>query len=606
MTNSDWQIAHASAIGKSHLDCQLHNQDRIFVNQTVDYSIAIVCDGAGSARFSEFGASFFSKHIGKLLQNFAVQFIDKDLNQTVAKAYFLQAITTLREQLIPQFLKKFSKNVYNSENIGLADFHTTLTAILQFHSTAQPNFCQTLLLKIGDSPLFISQFSLSTKQIDYFSDLQYINEAKGEYANETHFITEDNWQDFLQIEWLDTSKADLIAVMSDGCADLTLTTQPIDVYRPFFANLLFNLCHQPSENYQTIIEQSLANPATYRLTGDDKSLVLLMKNLEQYQGVEPFLGQSLLTQETKQETKQQAIQNNKTLTPSQPQPTALPNVQALSDDAKQRRNLAVYTTVGVLLSVGLLAWFNADKLNNHFNKIAQSSQSTLAKVSEPRSKMLLTPSPTSQGFAINYPLNIVLANEHFFIQTFIILPNDVSKDFIKNSVQTQSISHITLNATVLPNILTPTQKPYSQSMNFQVTPHCQSLNAQQQVSSPLLANIPQFSEIVANQRGIYCKINFQVSENQPLPTNFSLTDSTVVLTHGLDFLPFYQDYQAQTANTNITASTSVSHDPASGIFLASTKPNSNLTPNKIQVHYLPNDVNFNRIFDKNTNNNIKK
>ncbi|WP_314964338.1 protein phosphatase 2C domain-containing protein, partial [Bradyrhizobium cosmicum] len=43
------------------------NQDSIYLQKTQDGMVAVVCDGAGSAKFSQAGATFFSQSIGKML-----------------------------------------------------------------------------------------------------------------------------------------------------------------------------------------------------------------------------------------------------------------------------------------------------------------------------------------------------------------------------------------------------------------------------------------------------------------------------------------------------------------------------------------------------------
>ena len=61
---SSWQVYGASSIGKSHIDSNLPNQDSIYLQKTQDGMVAVVCDGAGSAKFSQAGAAFFSESSG--------------------------------------------------------------------------------------------------------------------------------------------------------------------------------------------------------------------------------------------------------------------------------------------------------------------------------------------------------------------------------------------------------------------------------------------------------------------------------------------------------------------------------------------------------------
>ena len=265
-----WQIAGASSMGKSHLDSGLPNQDSFFYQQTPDGSVAVVCDGAGSATMSQQGASYFSQAIGDFLLNNASQIANNfPKNKAVMADYITEALHTIRQNLENQVPTEFD----------LKDYHSTVTAVLVL-----PYLNQALLIQIGDSPLLASEFeltcqtSLEKPQIDYFKNLDVFgDDSKNEYVNETHFITQDNWQDFLRIDWLDTQHVDCIALMSDGCADLVLAggATPRQIYRPFFANVLFNLLQSDSQaTGNGLLQTTLDNPATYRLTGDDKTLIV--------------------------------------------------------------------------------------------------------------------------------------------------------------------------------------------------------------------------------------------------------------------------------------------------------------------------------------------
>lgn len=287
-SSGSWQIAGASSIGKSHLDSGLTNQDSFFYQQTSDGSVAVVCDGAGSATMSQQGASYFSQAVGDFLLNNASKIANNfSKNKAEMADYITEALITIRQNLENQIPTEFD----------LKDYHSTVTAVLVL-----PHLNQALLIQIGDSPLLASKFeiihqtSLEKPQIDYFKNLDVFgDDSKNEYINETHFITQDNWRDFLRIDWLDTQQVDCIALMSDGCADLVLAggVPPRQIYRPFFANMLFNLLQSDSQaTGNGLLQTTLDNSATYRLTGDDKTLIVLLKKTAQnadYRNLEPYL-----------------------------------------------------------------------------------------------------------------------------------------------------------------------------------------------------------------------------------------------------------------------------------------------------------------------------
>jgi serine/threonine protein phosphatase PrpC len=223
----------ASSIGKSHIDSNLPNQDSIYLQKNEHSIAAVVCDGAGSAKFSQAGAAFFSQSIAQMLLGLSVSHSGIALDLGQLKQQIIEQLSQIRLDLQSQLPAESS----------LRDYHTTFTGLL-IHSNHQ-----AILVQIGDSPLITSQFVVRHPHIDYFTNLQvYGDDSKNEYVNETHFITQDNWQSFLRVEPIDLSQVDCLALMSDGCADLVFEGASVTpkIYRPFFGNLLFNLTQSQS------------------------------------------------------------------------------------------------------------------------------------------------------------------------------------------------------------------------------------------------------------------------------------------------------------------------------------------------------------------------
>ena len=407
---SSWQVYGASSIGKSHIDSNLPNQDSIYLQKTQDGIAAVVCDGAGSAKFSQAGAAFFSQSIGKMLLSLGVGL---SVSHSVSISGIAFDLVQVKQQIIEQLSQiRLDLQSQLPAESSLRDYHTTFTGLL-IHSNHQ-----ALLVQIGDSPLITSQFVVRHPHIDYFTNLQvYGDDSKNEYVNETHFITQDNWQSFLRVEPIDLSQVDCLALMSDGCADLVFEGASVTpkIYRPFFGNLLFNLTQSQSlQQGSAIIEQALGNPATYRLTGDDKSLVVLLKNQQHYQSLEPMVeGQNkTLANDTLENDTIATAPNNPTVwhadavnhkntratstpddvafnditsnninniapnpnphfdsvvqtapaTPAATTSQVLPPSQFVSDSTRQRRNTAMMAGAAMLIGTGILGWINKDRL----------------------------------------------------------------------------------------------------------------------------------------------------------------------------------------------------------------------------------------------------
>ena len=426
---SSWQVYGASSIGKSHIDSNLPNQDSIYLQKTEHGMVAVVCDGAGSAKFSQAGAAFFSQSIGKMLLSLGVGLnVSRSVSIGVSHRGIAVDLVQVKQQIIEQLSQiRLDLQSQLPAESSLRDYHTTFTGLL-IHSNHQ-----ALLVQIGDSPLITSQFVVRHPHIDYFTNLQvYGDDSKNEYVNETHFITQDNWQSFLRVEPIDLSQVDCLALMSDGCADLVFEGASVTpkIYRPFFGNLLFNLTQsQSSQQGSAIIEQALGNPATYRLTGDDKSLVVLLKNQQHYQNLEPMVeGQNeTLANDTLANETIATAPNNPTVwhadavnhkntrvsgvhtapaTPAATTSQVLPPSQSVSDSTRQRRNTAMMAGAAMLIGTGVLGWINKDRL---LPTQTVNNANTAASVASTTPTSAITPPLTAHALGDSYAINLTEA-----------------------------------------------------------------------------------------------------------------------------------------------------------------------------------------------------
>ncbi|MBR7551621.1 protein phosphatase 2C domain-containing protein, partial [Mycobacterium tuberculosis] len=85
--------------GKSHIDSNLPNQDSIYLQKTQDGMVAVVCDGAGSAKFSQAGAAFFSQSIGKMLLSLSVSISGIAFDLVQVKQQIIEQLSQIRLDL---------------------------------------------------------------------------------------------------------------------------------------------------------------------------------------------------------------------------------------------------------------------------------------------------------------------------------------------------------------------------------------------------------------------------------------------------------------------------------------------------------------------------
>lgn len=107
---------------------------------------------------------------------------------------------------------------------------------------------------------------------------------RGEYANETHFLTEDDALDRVVIEVFERPVRAL-AVMSDGLVRLALKMPAQEPHAPFFQPLFrFASTVEDGEKAASHLAEFLDSERVNARTDDDKSLVLAVRYTTEGQG----------------------------------------------------------------------------------------------------------------------------------------------------------------------------------------------------------------------------------------------------------------------------------------------------------------------------------
>jgi hypothetical protein len=103
---------------------------------------------------------------------------------------------------------------------------------------------------------------------------------RGEYANETNFLTQDQALDLVAIQVID-EPVRALAVMSDGLTRLALKRPNNEPHPPFFKPLFAFVESSASSNgdgqANNALTEFLSSPRVCERTDDDKSLVLALR-----------------------------------------------------------------------------------------------------------------------------------------------------------------------------------------------------------------------------------------------------------------------------------------------------------------------------------------
>lgn len=255
MTFPGWRIVAASVTGAAHRAKGLGSQDNLGVNEIYERNgepvlVAAVSDGAGSAAHSATGAA--------------------------------TAIDAFRDCVFA-YLKR-ADLAEADENEVRRWLQVARDAVLQtaMEQTITPRqmACTFLGAVVGPSKALFVQVGdgLMTFQLVRGGDWHApISPQRGEYRNETFFITdEDALSRATTFEMRD--RLTVLALSTDGLEDLCMERATSAPYAPFF-DALFATIHganpQTTDDDMTqALERYLDSEPVNGITGDDKTLVL--------------------------------------------------------------------------------------------------------------------------------------------------------------------------------------------------------------------------------------------------------------------------------------------------------------------------------------------
>ncbi len=245
-----WHVCSAAAIGSSHLDIGLPCQDACASACDGDLLVAVVCDGAGSRARSDTGAQLMSQEIvTQLLASLrggevALSSV-KDL-----QPLFATAIGTARDRLVVRAVE---------DHCALEDYAATVVGVVA-------DAAGGVFFHIGDG----IGAALAPGGSCVISTPE-----NGEYANETYFVTGQDWLAHLRITPF-TGPADVL-LMSDGAMPFVMARGVGDVYRPFVDPVLAYLRAASEADGCAALAATLDDPRTRTITSDDKTLLVAIR-----------------------------------------------------------------------------------------------------------------------------------------------------------------------------------------------------------------------------------------------------------------------------------------------------------------------------------------
>jgi hypothetical protein len=240
-----WRVFTASAIGKSHIDGGLPCQDACGSAIDNERLVAVVCDGAGSASQSDIGARECADSICKVLSA-VVGSSSSRINPSTIE----QAVEAARAQL-----------QLRADDLGLPlrELACTVVGVILFQDGGY-------LFHIGDGMAVVELADDST--------ILSLPE-NGEYANETYFITGDDWRPHLRITPF-SGTIRCISLMSDGAMPFAVSRGKTGMFGPFIDPVRSYLATVSETEGSEALLATLSAERTWSITSDDKSLLLIL------------------------------------------------------------------------------------------------------------------------------------------------------------------------------------------------------------------------------------------------------------------------------------------------------------------------------------------
>ena len=255
MSMGGWRYVAASVIGTSHEKaggtCQDANGCQVYALPAGEKILtAAVADGAGSAVCGGEGATRTCRALLGLMG------AHLDSGRTVEE--ITQDTVGSWINTIQNLLEEEARAVSRERR----DFACTILGLIVAES------CATCL-QVGDGVIVLADSEEHAYGHVFWPD-------RGEYANTTHFVTEEDAIEHLQFDSVKRRVVEA-ALLTDGLQNIALNYQQRTAHEPFFRGL-FTPLRTAEEGCSRELSESLAaflsSPRVNEKTDDDKTLVL--------------------------------------------------------------------------------------------------------------------------------------------------------------------------------------------------------------------------------------------------------------------------------------------------------------------------------------------
>ena len=235
------KVLSSCITGAYHKSKNLPCQDYYKHIKTDNKMVAVVSDGAGSAKFGKIGA----KIVCDTLCDILIKASATDIKQKI-----IDAIEISRQKLI---LHRYNKS---KKELGIIDFAATVVGVFYYKNKG-------LFFHIGDGAAIAI----------LGDDNAVISEPEnGIFSCETYFYTMDDWKDSLR--FTNFEKANSLMLMTDGVTSFAFKNDYEQLERGFVYPIN-NFLHKSTNQLKAIraLNNTLSNPKAQKINPDDKTFL---------------------------------------------------------------------------------------------------------------------------------------------------------------------------------------------------------------------------------------------------------------------------------------------------------------------------------------------
>ncbi|GKI82928.1 hypothetical protein NUKP18_16000 [Klebsiella variicola] len=137
--------------------------------------------------------------------------------------------------------------------------------------------CTVLAAWLGETASVIVHIGDGAAALSLDAEQHFSLPENGEYANQTWFLTSDDWREHLHISQF-PGRATRLVMMTDGVQPFALNRRGDALFSPFIDPVMRYVQQVSEAEGSEALRATLDDPRTWAITGDDKTLLVALRH----------------------------------------------------------------------------------------------------------------------------------------------------------------------------------------------------------------------------------------------------------------------------------------------------------------------------------------